>query len=241
MGKRDGVVLATKCARHGLREFDFTPEGVRGDLRDSLRRLHTDRIDLYQVHDVEFGDETLIIEETLPALMEMKERGEVLAVGSTGLAPPMMARVAEAFTVEAVLSYCHGNLLSRDFIPILGEIAGRDGLGLINASITHMGVLTPQGQQGWHPGPQEVFEAGARGRELCESRGVNVAEVALRFALDYEGPHSTLIGVGDEEQLRSSLNAMEADLPEGLLAEIEVAIGAAMNLRWHDGLPENYE
>jgi len=70
-GRRDGIVLATKCARHDLREFDFSAAGVRRDLQGSLQRLRTDRIDLYQVHDVEFGEESLIIQETLPALMKM--------------------------------------------------------------------------------------------------------------------------------------------------------------------------
>jgi len=241
VGKRDGVVLATKCARHDLRGFDFSAKGVRGDLQASLRRLQTDRIDLYQVHDVEFGEESLILEETLPALMEMKERGDVLAVGITGLSLPMLVRIAEAFTVDTILSYCHGDLLSRDFIPSVAKVAERDGLGLINASITHMGVLSPQGQREWHPAPPEVFEAGARVRAVCEAHGRNVAEVALRYALDYEGPHSTLIGVADEEQLASSLSAVEQDISQELQAELDEAVGEALDMRWHDGLPENYE
>ena len=240
-GKRDGVVLATKCARHGLAEFDFSAAGVEKDLRSSLKRLRTDRIDLYQIHDVEFGEEHQILEETLPALMNMKESGDILAVGITGLSLPMLARIAKAFPVDSILSYCHGDLLARDFTPTLGEFAETDGVGLINASITHMGVLTPQGQQEWHPAPSEVFKAGDRVRNLCEARGMNTAEVALRFALNYSGPDSTLIGVSDEAQLHSSLSVLEMALPEDLLAEIDAAIGSALNKRWHDGLPENYE
>jgi L-galactose dehydrogenase len=240
VGKRDGVVLATKCARHGLREFDFSAKGVQQDLRDSLKRLQTDRIDLYQIHDVEFGQESMIIEETLPALMEMKERGDVLAIGITGLSLPMLCRVAEAFTVDTILSYCHGDILSRDFIPSVSEIAERDGLGLINASVTHMGVLSPQGQRDWHPAPPEVFEAGERIRLVCEAHGRNVAEVAICYALAYEGPHSTLIGVADEAQLSSSLDAMTQEITEEFQLEMDEAVAGAMNLRWHDGLPENY-
>lgn len=240
-GKRDGVILATKCARHGLEEFDFTAAGVRRDLRSSLKRLRTDRIDLYQIHDVEFGDEALIIDETLPALMKMKEDGDILSLGITGLSLPMLARIAKAFPVDTILSYCHGDLLARDFTPTLGELAESDGVGLINASVTHMGVLTPQGQQDWHPAPKEVFEAGDRVRQICAGAGMNPAEVALRFALDYLGPDSTLIGVSDEAQLQSCLNVLEMELPAGLLEEIDAAIAPAMNMRWHDGLPENFE
>jgi len=240
-GRRDGVILATKCARHDLREFDFTAAGVQRDLQDSLRRLRTDRIDLYQIHDVEFGEESLILEETLPALMEMKRRGDVLAVGITGLSLPMLVRLAEAFPVDTILSYCHADLLARDFFPAIEGVAARDGIGLINASITHMGVLSPQGPQEWHPAPPEVFAAGDRVRALCTEHGQNVAEVALRFSLDYEGPHSTLIGVSTEEQLRSCLSALDTETPPELLAAIDDAVGDALDLRWHDGLPENYD
>lgn len=240
-GKRDGVILATKCARHGLRDFDFSARGVQEDLQASLKRLQTDRIDLYQIHDVEFGQESIILEETLPALMEMKERGDVLSVGITGLSLPMITRIAEAFTVDTILSYCHGNILSRDFIPSVSEVAERDGLGLINASVTHMGVLSPQGQRDWHPAPPEVFEAGARVRQVCEAHGRNVAEVAICYALAYEGPHSTLIGVANEAQLASSLEAAGQEISEELQAEIDEAVAGAMDLRWHDGLQENYE
>jgi L-galactose dehydrogenase len=240
-GRRDGVVLATKCARRGREEFDFTAAGVRRDLRSSLKRLRTDHIDIYQIHDVEFGDETLILEETLPALMRMKEEGEILSLGITGLSLPMLARIAKAFPVDTILSYCHGDLLARDFTPILGELSESDGVGLINASVTHMGVLTPQGQRDWHPAPKEVFEAGDRVREICASAGMNPAEVALRFALDYPGPDSTLIGVSDEAQLQSCLSVSEMEMPEGLLKELDLAIAPALNMRWHEGLPENYE
>ena len=104
-----------------------------------------------------------------------------------------------------------------------------------------MGVLSPQGARDWHPAPDAVFSAGDRVRGLCAEEGLNVAEVALRFALDYEGPHSTLIGVGTEEQLSSSLSALDSELSPELLASIDEAIGDSMNLRWHDGLPENYD
>jgi aryl-alcohol dehydrogenase-like predicted oxidoreductase len=153
----------------------------------------------------------------------------------------MIARIAEAFKVDTILSYCHGNLLSRDFIPTIEELAERDGLGLINASITHMGVLSPQGQRDWHPAPQEVFDAGARVRAVCDAHGRDVAQVALCYALNYAGPHSTLIGVANEEQLASSLGATEQEIPEELQARIDDAIGGALDLRWHDGLPENFD
>ena len=73
VGRRDRVILATKCGRNGLDEFDFSAKGVLTSMDSSLRRLHTDYIDLFQVHDVEFGDVQQIIDETIPALRQLQQ------------------------------------------------------------------------------------------------------------------------------------------------------------------------
>ena len=68
-GKRDKVILATKTGRYGLDEFDFSAKRTLASIDESLRRLKTDYLDLFQAHDVEFGDFSQIVSETLPALM----------------------------------------------------------------------------------------------------------------------------------------------------------------------------
>jgi aryl-alcohol dehydrogenase-like predicted oxidoreductase len=65
-GRRERVILATKCGRYGMDEFDFSAKRVIASMDESLRRLQTDYIDLFQVHDVEFGDVQQIIDETSP-------------------------------------------------------------------------------------------------------------------------------------------------------------------------------
>ena len=52
VGRRDRVILATKCGRYGMAEFDFSAKRVLASMDESLRRLQTDYIDLFQVHDV---------------------------------------------------------------------------------------------------------------------------------------------------------------------------------------------
>ena len=69
-GRRDRVIVATKCGRYGVDEFDFSAKRVTASIDESLRRLQTDYIDLFQAHDVEFGDVQQIIHETVPALRQ---------------------------------------------------------------------------------------------------------------------------------------------------------------------------
>jgi L-galactose dehydrogenase len=80
-GKRHRVVLATKCGRYVLPEFDFSRSRIRASIDESLARLRTDNVDLPQAHDVEFGDERQIVEgasaldyEPAPELIQQMEQ-----------------------------------------------------------------------------------------------------------------------------------------------------------------------
>ena len=88
-GRRDRVVLATKCGRYGFDEFDFSAKRVIASIDESLRRLQTDYIDLFQAHDVEFGDVQQIIHETLPALRQLQQQGKARYIGITGYPPKL--------------------------------------------------------------------------------------------------------------------------------------------------------
>jgi L-galactose dehydrogenase len=61
-GKRDKIFLATKCCRYDIDEFDFSAKRVLESIDESLQRLHTDYVDVYQIHDIEFGDKEQVRE-----------------------------------------------------------------------------------------------------------------------------------------------------------------------------------
>ena len=81
---RDSYVLATKVGRYDVDSFDFSAARVVRSVEESLGRLRTDHVDLIQCHDIEFGDLSQIVEETLPALRGLQEKGLVRSVGVTG-------------------------------------------------------------------------------------------------------------------------------------------------------------
>ena len=133
-GRRERVVLATKCGRYGFDQFDFSAKRVTASIDESLRRLQTDYIDLFQVHDVEFGDVEQIIHETLPALRQLQQQGKARYIGITGYPPKLLRRMAEATPVDSILTYCHYNLINTDMDGVLTGFARERGIGLINAS-----------------------------------------------------------------------------------------------------------
>ena len=102
---RNSIILATKCGRFDVDEFDFSAERVTRSVDESLQRLRTDYIDIIQCHDIEFGDVQQVIDETIPALRRVQESGKVRHVGITGYPLRMMTAVASAVEVDTFLSY----------------------------------------------------------------------------------------------------------------------------------------
>lgn len=238
-GRRDEVFLATKCCRYGKRDFDFSAERVARSIDESLARLRTEYVDLFQVHDVEFGDHRQIVAETLPALRAVQASGKARFIGITGLPVHMLRALAEEFPVDTVLSYTHYDLLVRDLDDVLAPLARETGVGLINASALHMGVLTDAGPPPWHPAPAEVLEVGRAISQLCRERGRSVVAVALRFSLDHPDVATTLVGMQTVTEVDQNLAVLATASDPALLAEIDALVAPVLNRTWHEGRPAN--
>lgn len=238
VGQRDKVVLCTKCGRYGLDSFDFSAARVTRSIDESLKRLRTDRVDLLIAHDIEFGDLGQVVSETIPAMRRIQESGKARFIGVSGLPLRVLDRVARRGHVDFVLSYCHYNLMIDDLDRVLRPVTD-EGIGLINASPLHMGMLTPAGPPAWHPAPAEVKAAAARVVELCESRGVDVTALALRFCVEYPYAASTLVGMSSREQVERNLRAVESPIDEVLLAEIRRMVAPVKDESWPSGRKEN--
>jgi L-galactose dehydrogenase len=239
VGRRQRVVLATKCGRYGLDQFDFSAKRVLASMDESLRRLQTDYIDLFQIHDVEFGDVQQIINETLPALRQLQQQGKARYIGITGYPPKLLRRIAESAPVDSILSYCHYNLLNRQMDEILTPFTRERGIGLINASGLCMGLLTEHGPPDWHPAPREVRDAGRNAADFCRAHGTDISEIALRFCLDYPYVASTLIGIASTREVETSLNLLRSATDSAFVARIEAVLAPVFNYDWPSGRPEN--
>ena len=67
-GKRKDIFLATKCGRYDLQEFDFSAKRIMASIEESLQRLQTDYVDLFQLHDIEFVTKEQILNEAMPVI-----------------------------------------------------------------------------------------------------------------------------------------------------------------------------
>lgn len=122
---RDRYYLSTKVGRYGkdgVNTWDYSAKRATESVYESMERLNIDFIDLINVHDIEFADLNQVVSETLPALVELREKGVVGHVGITDLQLENLKWVIDhspAGTVESVLNFCHYCLCDDKLVDFL--------------------------------------------------------------------------------------------------------------------------
>lgn len=240
-GRRQQVVLSSKCGRYDVASFDFSESRVKSSVNESLRRLKTDYLDLLIAHDIEFADREQIIHETIPAMRDLQNAGKVRAVGISGLPLQILADVATRAKVDFVLSYCRYNPLIQDMDAHLTPVLQSHGIGLLNAAPVHLRLLTKEGALDKHPAPAAVKQAGAAIVQACLNHGADPALVALQFCLAHPYAASTCVGMSNQHEVEQNLTAVNTPAPADLLAEIARIAEPVKNMTWPSGRPQNQD
>lgn len=237
---RDSYVLATKAGRYGADQFDFSAARVTRSVEESLTRLGTDHLDLIQCHDIEFGDTGQIAGETLPALRRLQRSGKVRYVGITGYPLAPLLRLAGVVPVDTVLSYCRYTLLDRALLAAVPALTAA-GAGVMNASPLGMGLLSRRGVPDWHPAPAAVRAAAAGAAELCARRGVDIAQLALGFAVEPAAFATTFVGTASAADMARNVRWALEPLDPDLLRDVETALAPVLGHAWASGRPDNHD
>ncbi len=238
-GHRENVILASKCGRYDLDDFDFSRERVFSSIDESLSRLQTDYLDLYQLHDIEFVDKSIILEEAIPALLEVKKSGKARFVGITGLPVRYLAQIAKEVEIDTILSWGHYNLLEDEINDELVHLSKEKDLGLMNAAPLLQRVLSSVEIPEWHRSPDEVKALQPEIIRLCEQFGFELSQVALHFAIQHQDISTTIIGMSTPEMVQTNLKAMEINPPSELMSKLEELIAPVKNRMWFEGKAEN--
>ena len=238
-GKRNDILLATKCGRYGLRDFDFNYQRILDSADESLRRLQTDYVDLMQLHDIEFGSREQVLNEAIPALQKIKASGKARFVGITGLPVNYLADIAREVEVDTVLSWAHYNLLQDEINTELVPLCQQKDMGLMNAAPLVQRILSDASIPAWHNAPEELKAMQAPLLECCSKYGVALSDVAIRYAIDHPFIASTIIGMCDQDNVKKNAGVVEFSIPEGLLDEINQLVSPVKNTMWFEGMPEN--
>ena len=235
---RDRYYLATKVGRYGDNDFDFSPQRVTSSVDESLSRLNLEYIDLIQCHDIEFASVQQIVQDTLPALRRLQKAGKVRFIGITGLPLKVFRAVLERTKVDAVLSYCRYSLNDTSLQELLPFLQERQ-VGVISASPLSMGLLTQSGAPPWHPAPPEIKTACAEAADYCNLQGVDIAQLALQFALANTQIGTVLVGTASPEHLRRNVPCLDSPLDKASVAEVRSILMPILNQTWPSGRMEN--
>ena len=241
--QRDRYVLSTKVGRYGqdgVNTWDYSAERVTRSVYESMERLHVDYIDIINVHDVEFqgdlpGGLQKIVDETLPALVKLREEGVVGHVGITDLQPENLKWVIEHApegTVESILNFCHYSLNDTLLVDYLGFFE-MHGVGVINASPFSMGLLSDRGAPDWHPASKDLRNACAKAAAYCREKGYPIDKLAIQFSTSLN-PRiaTTLFSSANPKNVLKNIAYVNEPMDEQLVKEVQDIIGDQMFVRW---------
>ena len=233
-GRREKIVLATKVYNkmgEGPNDLNLSAYHIRKACEDSLRRLQTDHIDLYQMHHV---DRSTPWEEIWQAMEQLVREGKILYVGSSNFAGWHIARAQgeaqKRHFMGLVSEQSLYNLATRaielEVIPACREF----GLGLIPWSPLEGGLLSgaldkaKEGRRSEertgkliekHHGKLEKYEP------LCRELGEKPGDVALAWLLHNPVVTSPIIGPRNIDQLAGAARALDLKLPEEILKKLD--------------------
>ncbi|KAK1177649.1 aldo/keto reductase [Streptomyces sp. NBS 14/10] len=249
-GRRDRIVLATKAGMPHPDHGDHSPlsaRGLRAALEGSLRRLNTDHVDLFYLHQ---PDRSAPLEETLGTVAEFVAEGKVLALGVSNYAAWQIAEVGHtAERVGAprpVVAQQLYNLLARRVEEEYLEYAATSGVrtmvynplggGLLTGR--HVFAETPESgrfgdsrlaemyrQRYWDP---RLFEAVQDLARIAEGADLGLVELSLRWLLGRDGVDALLLGGSRVEHLLANVAAAQAGpLPADVVAACD-EVGARL-------------
>ena len=234
---RGKYYLSTKVGRYGkdgVNTWDYSARRAKESVYESLERLHIDYIDLINVHDVEFSDLNQVINETLPALCELREEGVVKHVGITDLQPENLQFIIDRVpqgTVESVLCFCH-YCLNDDMLVDYFDYFESKGIGIINASPFAMGLLSKRGVPEWHPAPKALVEACQKATEHCEAKGYPIEKLAIQYAISNPRIATTLFSSANPDNVKKNIQYVEEPIDWQLVKEVQDIIGDQKRVRW---------
>jgi methylglyoxal reductase len=251
-GRRHEVVLATKCGlvwhtRQGEHFFDYEGEPVHRylgkdsivyEVEQSLRRLGTDYIDLYITH---WQDPTTPIEETVEALVGLREQGKIRSIGASNVSEEELRRYAETGALDAIQE--EYSMVTRGIESTLLPIAAEYGISTLSYSSLALGLLsgtmgperqfTGDDQRLGNPrfsleNRQKVARLMTAIEPVAEAHGATKAQVVIAWTLAQPGITYALCGARNPGQARENARAGRLDLAADELTAIGTAVAAEL-------------
>lgn len=248
-GIRDQVLIATKCGlvwdpRKGRNYFadhtglqfyyNLEPESIRKECEESLRRLRTEVIDLYQCH---WPDPGVPPEDTMGALMKLKEEGKIRAIGVSNFSVEQMEECLSAGQLDS--DQPQYNMLDRSIEDKILPFCRKNTVGIIAYSPLARGILTGKvtmdrtfaqtdhrSRQKWFQpvNRKRVLDFLEKVRPIADGHDATLAQLAANWVISQEGLTVAITGARNPAQVDENVKAGEFALSESELAEIRALL-----------------
>ncbi len=249
-GMRDRVFIASKCGLVWDEQNRITrcleAESIRGEIEDSLRRLDTDFIDLYQSH---WPDPNVDIEETMGVLLDFKKEGKIKYIGLSNFAVPeaeQALQIGSVSSMQGLYNMLERNPTSYHKIPLeyrtereVLPFVIENGMAFLPYSPLFQGLLTGKFRPEDTFSPSDVRSSNPK-LSSTESRkyystvtklnsfaqriGKPLSQIAINWLVRKDAVTSIIAGAQNVEQLEENLGSFDWELDDGLVAEIEQII-----------------
>lgn len=247
-GRRDEVVLATKCGlvwhtQKGNHFFDYDSgpvhrylgkDSIMYEVEQSLKRLGTDHIDLYITH---WQDPTTPVEETVEALVALKEQGKIRAIGASNLSPEDLRAYVATGALDVIQE--EYSMVHRDIEKTLLPIAAQHGISTLSYSSLALGLLSGR------MGPDRTFSGDDQRKDnprfsmanrekiarlmdaidpVADRHGASRAQVVISWTLRQPGITFALCGARNPDQARENAKAGRISLAREDIEAISEAV-----------------
>ncbi|WP_036322416.1 aldo/keto reductase [Microbacterium gubbeenense] len=208
------------------RAWDFTADGIRRSLDESLERMGLDRIDLAYMHD---PDRSPAPEDALDAgtqaLDGLKREGAVRASGVGSMDTAILARGASSGGLDALMVAGRLTLLEQPALADVVPAADRTGTGIVTASVFNSGLLArndpgENARYEYGRAPAEVLDKATRIAGVCRAHGVPLPAAALQYTRRIGPVRAVVAGSSRPAQIRQNAEWMDLDIPQDLWAEL---------------------
>ena len=226
-GLREQVYLQAKVGTHPERRKDFSADGTRWSVTNSLKSLRTDYLDSVLIHDPLNMESVLAPGQALDTLLEMKAEGKVRHIGAGVRSHEFHKELIETGHIEIILTFLDYTLLSQSAAETTLPLAREHEVGIILASPLGMGSLTgaePNVEDERRRNPDAEPKAYAMWR-WCKERDVNIRHLAMQFCLAAPIEGVVMFGPADKAQVEDGYEAATTDISEDIWEAFEAEFG----------------
>jgi D-threo-aldose 1-dehydrogenase len=207
------------------RRFDFSRDGIRRSLSESLERLGLDRVDIVYLHDPDdHWDDVLAT--GFPALAELRAEGVVSAVGAGMNQSAMLADLVRHADVDLLMLAGRYTLLEQDSLDDLLPLCQERGVGIVAAGVFNSGLLArPQpasdSRYDYRDAPPDMLERARALAAACERYGTTLPAAALAFPLCHPAVVSVCVGARSAKQMEQNVELFRQPIPPDLWSELK--------------------